>query len=140
MNDPKARAIFDTMMAKDFYSQWLQIEPIELQEAYCKIKMNVRQDMLNGHGTLHGGVAFSFADSAFAFASNSLGRVAVSIDGHIQFAKAARVGETLLAEAKALEIGYKIASFDVNISNLSGVIYYRFRGTVYRTSTTFEKL
>ena len=90
--------------------------------------------MLNGYGILHGGIAFTFADSAFAFASNSYGRLAVSINGNMVYSKSAKEGETLFAEAKALSVTYKTADFDVNVMNETGEIYYYFRGTVYRSS------
>ena len=129
-----AKAVFDKMMEKDYCSQWLGIEPIIVEEGYCKIKMQVRKEMLNGHQILHGGIAFTFADSAFAFASNSYGRIAVSINGTMHYSKSAKEGEILLAEAKALNVTYKTADFDVNVMNEAGEIYYYFRGTVYRTS------
>ena len=90
--------------------------------------------MLNGYGILHGGIAFTFADSAFAFASNSYGRLAVSINGNMIYSKSAKEGETLFAEAKALNVTHKTADFDVNVMNEQGEIYYYFRGTVYRSS------
>ena len=96
--------------------------------------MIVKKEMLNGHGILHGGIAFAFADSAFAFASNSYGRIAVSINGNISYAKSAKEGDLLIAEAKPLNITHKTADFDVNVMNESGEIYYFFRGTVYRSS------
>ncbi len=131
----KAQKIFDKMMEKDFCSQWLGIELIEIAEGYCKIKMIVRKEMLNGHGIMHGGIAFTFADSAFAFASNSYGRVAVSINGNMDYAKSAMEGQCLIAEAKALNVSYKTATFDVNIiDQMSNEVFYRFRGTVYRSS------
>lgn len=134
----KAKAVYEKMMATDYCSQWLGIEPLQIEEGYCKIKMTVKKEMLNGFGILHGGIAYTFADSAFAFASNSYGRVAVSITGSIQFSKSAKEGELLIAEAKALNIGNKTADFDVNvIHEASGEIYYRFRGTVYRTSKEY---
>ena len=80
------------------------------------------------------GIAFTFADSAFAFAANSFGRVAVSINSNMIFSKAAQLGETIFAEAKPLNITHKTADFDVDITNEKGDIYYRFRGTVYRSS------
>jgi len=56
------------MMKEDLFSQWLGIEVLEIREGYSKIKMTVRKEMINGLGVVHGGVAFSLADSAFAFA------------------------------------------------------------------------
>ena len=132
--DQLAKAVYDKMMQKDYCSQWMGIVPISLKEGYCKIKMTVKQDMLNGYGILHGGIAFTFADSAFAFASNSYGRVAVSINGSMIYSKSSVEDEVLYAEAKALNLTHKTADFDVNVMNESGEIYYYFRGTVYRKS------
>jgi len=132
--DALAEAVYHKMMEKDYCSQWLQIEPVFLREGHCKIKMTVRKEMLNGYGILHGGIAFTFADSAFAFASNSYGRLAVSINGSMIYTKSAKKGESLFAEAKALNVTHKTADFDVNVTNSEGEIYYYFRGTVYRKS------
>lgn len=129
-----AEDVFRKMMEKDYCSQWLQIEPLVLAQGHCKIQMTVRKEMLNGYGILHGGIAFTFADSAFAFAANSYGRLAVSINGSMTYAKSAKEGDVLLAEAVALNVTYKTADFDVNVMNSENEIYYRFRGTVYRSS------
>ena len=129
-----AEQVFQKMMEKDYCSQWLGIEPVFLKEGHCKIKMTVRKEMLNGYGIMHGGIAFTFADSAFAFASNSYGRVAVSSNSNFTLAKSAKVGEVLFAEAKALNITHKTADFDVDVMNQDDEVYYRFRGTVYRKS------
>ena len=129
-----AKAVFQKMMDKDYCSQWMGIEPILIEEGHCKIKMTVKKEMLNGYGILHGGIAFAFADSAFAFASNSYGRLAVSINGSMNYAKSAKEGDILIAEAKPLNVRHKTADFDVNVMNESGENYYYFRGTVYRSS------
>lgn len=130
-----AIAVFNRMMEKDYCSQWMNIEPLLIEEGHCKIKMTVHQQMLNGLGILHGGIAYAFADSAFAFASNSYGRVSVSIAGNMTFAQSAKAGTVLIAEAKMLSLNYKTADFDVDVyEEKSGTVFYRFRGTVYRSS------
>ena len=129
-----AEAVFQKMMSNDYCSQWMGIEPILIEEGHCKIKMTVKKEMLNGYGILHGGMAFTFADSAFAFASNSYGRLAVSINGNMSYAKSAKEGDVLIAEAKPLNVTHKTADFDVNVMNEAGEIFYYFRGTVYRSS------
>lgn len=134
MKKSLATQVFDKMMSMDYCSQWLGISPVLLEEGHCIIKMQVKKEMLNGFGILHGGIAYTFADSAFAFAANSYGRVAVSINGNMSFAKSAKERDVLLAEAKVLNISHKTATFDVNVSNEQGEMYYRFRGTVYRKS------
>ena len=132
--DQLAEAVFHKMMEKDYCSQWMGINAIILEEGHCKIQMTVKKEMLNGYGILHGGIAYTFADSAFAFASNSYGRLAVSINGSMTYSKSAVQGQVLYAEAKALNVTHKTADFDVNVSDEKGVIYYHFRGTVYRKS------
>lgn len=134
MDKTLATQVYEKMMSTDYCSQWMGISPVVLEEGHCIIKMQVKKDMLNGFGILHGGIAYTFADSAFAFASNSYGRIAVSINGAMSFAKSAKEGDVLLAEAKVLNITHKTADFDVNVSNEEGEVYYRFRGTVYRKS------
>ncbi len=132
-HNSKALAVFEKMFEQDFCSQWMGLELIEIQEGFCKIKMTVRQEMLNGYGILHGGIAYAFADSAFAFASNSYGRVAVSINGSMHYAKSALEGQTLIAEAQAINVNHKLADFDVKVfEQESGENFYNFRGTVYR--------
>ncbi|MCB0641010.1 MAG: hotdog fold thioesterase [Phaeodactylibacter sp.] len=133
-HDEPALSVYRKMMEKDYCSQWMGIEALLIKEGHCRIKMTVRKEMLNGYSILHGGIAFAFADSAFAFASNSYGRIAVSINGSMNYARSAKEGDTLIAEAKAIQVGYKTADFDVNVMDEKGEIYYFFRGTVYRTS------
>ena len=135
MEKTLATQVYEKMMANDYCSQWMGISPVLLEEGHCIIKMQVKKEMLNGYGILHGGIAFAFADSAFAFASNSYGRVAVSINGAMSYSKPAHEGDVLLAEAKVLNLTHKTAEFDVNVSSTKGEVYYRFRGTVYRKST-----
>jgi acyl-CoA thioesterase len=134
MEKTLALQVYERMMSTDYCSQWMRITPVTIEEGHCIIKMTVRKEMLNGYGIMHGGIAFAFADSAFAFASNSYGRLAVSITGTMSYAKSAKEGDILLATAKALSLTHKTAEFDVNVSDEAGEIYYRFRGTVYRKS------
>lgn len=138
--DQLAQAVYDKMIEKDYCTQWLGAKPLIIKEGYCKLEMTVRREMLNGYGILHGGIAFTFADSAFAFASNSYGRLAVSINGHMIYSKSAKEGEVLWAEAKALNVTHKTADFDVNVMNRQGRVYYYFRGTVYRSSKEVLKM
>ena len=93
------KAVFDKMMSTDHYSQWLGIEGVEHQEGYCKIKMLVRKEMLNGFGIVHGGATFGLADSALAFAANSHNVLSVTLDGFITYPNPAKEGDTLIAEA-----------------------------------------
>jgi acyl-CoA thioesterase len=71
-NNQQAKAVVEHMMQKDLFSQWLGIGIIEIKEGYSKLQMKVREEMINGFDIVHGGIAFSLADSAFAFACNNL--------------------------------------------------------------------
>ena len=83
MKETKATQVINQMYENDAFSQWLGIERIEEGLGYCQLKMTIRSEMLNGFGIAHGGISFSLADSALAFACNSHGRRAVSIETSI---------------------------------------------------------
>src|SRR5215203_5338970 len=105
-----AERVVAGMMAKDAFSQWLGIEVIGVRPRGVTVRMTVRDDMVNGFGVCHGGVSFALADSALAFASNTHGRVTVSIDNSISYPAAVAVGDVLLAaaveEAASARVGY----------------------------------
>ena len=135
MKMEKAEQIYLSMMENDHFSKWLNIQMVSIKEGSCILEMKVRREMLNGFSTLHGGVAYSLADSALAFASNSYGRISPLINGSMSYAKASKEGDVLRAEAKVISIGNKKADVDVNIfCNDEETPFYFFRGTVYRTS------
>src|SRR5687768_4831148 len=102
MSTELAKQIVARMMDQDLFSQWLGIEVLDVAEGYSKIKMTVRKEMVNGFGIAHGGIAFSLADSAFAFACNSDGKVTVALDTSMSFPKAVMAGDVLTAEGKKL--------------------------------------
>ncbi|MBL4708010.1 MAG: PaaI family thioesterase [Flavobacteriales bacterium] len=131
----KAKKIYESMMEKDYCTQWLGSKLISLEEGQCVLEMTIRKEMLNGFGTLHGGIAYTLADSALAFAVNSYGRVSPLINGNMNYAKGAVEGDVLRAEAKVISLGNKKADIDVTIYCNDNIDpYYFFRGTVYRTS------
>ena len=134
----KATAIVDQMMAKDHYSQWLGVERIEDGVGISVLKMTIRKEMLNGFGIAHGGISFSFADSAFAFASNSHGRHAVSIETSISHTKSLQEGDTILAYAKEENLSNKLGIYSVTVQKEDGEVVALFKGTVYRTSRVWE--
>src|SRR5262245_56903551 len=106
MRKGKSRAseIIEGMMQKDYFSQWLGIERIEEGEGFCTLRMTIRQERCNGFGIAHGGISFSLADSALAFASNSHGPQAVSLETSISHLKPLRPGDIILAKAKELNL------------------------------------
>ncbi len=126
--------IVDKMLSNDAFSKWLGIEVLKVTEGYCKLKMHVRGDMLNGFGLLHGGVSYSFADSAFAFASNSTNIISVSLNTTMNYPASAKENDVLIAEAKAISLTRKTGIFDVSVYKENNELIGIFRGTVYRTT------
>ncbi len=127
--------VYHRMMDKDFFSRWMGVELVEVSEGKCTLKMTVRKEMLNGFAILHGGVSFAFADSAFAFASNSYGRLSVSQNASMTYSKQAKEGDVLVAVANEKVLGNKSGTYDVEVRNeTTEEIVALFRGTVYRTS------
>ena len=132
---PKSKDIVNTMMAKDYFSQWLGIEILDVTEGGSKLQMTIREEMLNGFGIAHGGITYSFADSALAFASNSHGQKAVSVETSISHTISLKAGDVIIAEAKEEHCSNKIGIYGIKIYKTSDdSVVALFKGTVYRTS------
>lgn len=137
--DIQAKKVVDHMMENDLFSQWLGIEVLEVKEGYSKIQMTVRPEMINGFGIVHGGIAFSFSDSAFAFACNNRNNLSVALDTSINFTKPVHVGDMLTAEAKELHNGKSTGLYHITVTNQSGHIVALFKGTCFRTQKSLLK-
>jgi acyl-CoA thioesterase len=111
----------------------------ELGEGYARAEMELMPFHLNGAQTVHGGALFTLADFAFAAASNSRGRVALSINSSISIFQGAKTGK-LLAEAREISCTPKLASFEASIRNEGGDLLATFQGMVYRKSASLESL
>jgi acyl-CoA thioesterase len=131
--DNLANAVVAHMMEHDLFSQWLGIEMLEIKEGYSKIKMTVRPEMINGFGIVHGGIAFSLADSAFAFACNNRNVLSVALDTSINFIKPVHVDDVLVAEAKELHNGKSTGLYHITITNQKNHEIAIFKGLCYRT-------
>ena len=131
--DITARKVVDHMMEHDLFSQWLGIEVLEVKEGYSRIKMTVRKEMINGFGIVHGGIAFSLADSAFAFACNNRNVLSVALDTSINFIKPVHVDDILIAEAKELHNGKSTGLYHITIMNQKEHLIAQFKGLCYRT-------
>lgn len=134
----QALRIVDRMYEHDFFSQWLGIERLEDNAGRSVLRMTIRREMLNGFSIAHGGVAYSLADSALAFASNSRGRHAVSIETSISHLEPLREGDVITALAEEENLGNKIAVYRVVVKNQNDQMVALFKGTVYRTSREWE--
>lgn len=126
------------MLSNDPFSQWMGVEVLESEPGYCRISMKIRDEMTNGFGVCHGGITFSFADSALAFASNSRGSVSLALENNINYTKKVSVGDVLIAETEELQNGRTIGVYKVRVTNQDKDLVAEFRGTVYRTGKQHE--
>lgn len=134
----KAEKIVDLMFESDAFSQWLGIERLQTNIGYSMLRMKVRKEMLNGFGIAHGGITFSLADSALAFACNSTGKKAVSIDTSIAHTAPVSEGDILTAEATEENRGNRIAHYQVKVTNQHNQIVGLFKGMVFRKNEEWE--
>ncbi len=127
------REIVEFMLANDAYSQWLGIELLALDKGCCELKMTTRPEMLNGFHILHGGITYALADSALAFAANSFGKHALSVETSISHLAKVKQEEIIFAKAILIHSGKKFSSFDIKIMNSNHELVASFRGTVYNS-------
>ena len=128
-----AERVVAEMMVKDAFSQWLGIVIVDVRPRRAVVRMTVREEMVNGFGVCHGGIAFSLADSALAFASNTHGRVTVSIENTITYPKVIAIGDTLTATAKEESSTSRLGFYKVTVRRSDDTIVALFKGTVYKT-------
>lgn len=128
-----AKGVVNHLIEQDLFSKWLGIEVLEIKEGYSKIKMVIRKEMLNGFGIVHGGITFSLADSAFAFACNNRNNLSVALDTSINFIKPVHVDNVIIAEAKELHNGKSTGLYQISVTNQNGHIVAVFKGTCFRT-------
>jgi acyl-CoA thioesterase len=136
MADAPGQIVAD-MMAQDRFSQWLGVRVEQVGAGSCVVSMVLRDEMVNGFGIAHGGIAYALADSAMAFASNSHGRVAVALNNNVSYPVAVRVGQRMVATATELTLTKRTGTYDVVITVDDNTVCL-FRGTVYRTDSVHE--
>lgn len=140
MTDPQqlAERVVAGMLAQDHFSRWLGLTVSALAPGACTCTMTIRQEMVNGFGFAHGGIAYALADSALAFASNTGGMVNVSIDNTISYPTAVRVGDVLTATACEERRTARLGFYRVTVTNQRDEAVALFRGTVYQTDKPHE--
>src|SRR6185295_11717270 len=123
---------------KDAFSEWLGIRALEIAPRRSVVQMQVRPEMVNGFGVSHGGVVYSLADSALAFACNTHGKVTVAIENAISYPQPVVVGDVITAVAEEETSTNKLAFYRVIVRNQENVVVATFRGTVYKTHRDHE--
>ncbi|MDR8393308.1 hotdog fold thioesterase [Aliifodinibius sp. S!AR15-10] len=121
------------MIGNDPFSRWLGIRVKEIKPGSVTLEMSVRPEMLNGFGVAHGGIAYSLADSALAFAANTHGKVSLALENNISYIKKITEKDLLTAKTEELSVGRTIGVYQITITRNDEEKVAVFRGTVYRT-------
>jgi acyl-CoA thioesterase len=133
-----ATRIVDRMFNHDPMSQWLGIERVQDGPGISVLRMVVRKEMLNGFAIAHGGISYSLADSALAFASNAHGVQSVSIETSIAHVAQAREGDILTTRVEEKSLTARTGLYHVEVMNQDGKVIAFFKGTVFRTGKLWE--
>ncbi|MDD1708501.1 MAG: hotdog fold thioesterase [Methanoregulaceae archaeon] len=115
----------------DIFARQAGVELIEVSPGRARVRMEIKEQHLNSHRTVHGGAIFTLADTAFALASNSHGIPAAAINAHISYLTAAKSG-ILFADAEEYARNPKLASYTVQVTGEKGEKIAIFQGMVYR--------
>ena len=129
----ESQRLLKAMLDHDKFSEWLGLEVLEVREGYAKLQAVIRPEMMNGVGSVHGGVTFSMADSAFAFSCNMYNNITVALDVHISFTKAGREGDIFTIESQEVSSTKRTGIYDIKITNQHNELIALFKGTCFRT-------
>jgi acyl-CoA thioesterase len=133
-----ATRIVDKMFHNDPMSQWLGIRRLHDSPGKSVLTMTVREEMLNGFGIAHGSITYALADSALAFASNSHGIHAVSIETSISHVKKVELNDVLTTYVEELNLTTKTGLYHIMIKNQNDENVAFFKGSVFRTGKNWE--
>ncbi|MCA4965437.1 hydroxyphenylacetyl-CoA thioesterase PaaI [Pseudomonas sp. Y24-6] len=125
-----------TMLQRDAASQGMGMRLLSAAPGCARVGMSVRADMIQGHGTCHGGYLFALADSAFAFACNSYNDATVAIGCSIDYTAPAHLGDTLTADCIEQSRSGRTGNYDVRIENQQGQLIALFHGKSYKVRGT----
>lgn len=128
--DPQqiAEATRDAMWAGDRASQSLGMHVVAIGPGSATLTMRVREDMLNGHDSCHGGLITTLADSAFAFACNSYNEITVAAGFEVNLLAASHLGDVLTAVASEVSKSGRTGVYDIDVTNQRGERIAVFRG------------
>lgn len=122
----------DFMYQTDTVAQDLNIELLEVDIGYSRMTMTIKDNMLNGHGSCHGGYIFTFADTCFAYACNSDNRPTVASGCDINYLRPAKAGDTLFGTGKRVSRGRSTGLYDIEVTNQDGKKIAEFRGRAHQ--------
>ena len=128
-----AERVVGGMLERDEFSRWLGVELLRIEPGRATLRMTVRREMVNGFGVSHGGIVYSLADSALAFAANTNGNVTVAIENSISYPQPVNVNDVLTAVAEEETFTNRLGYYRVTVRNQDDLLVAIFRGTVYKT-------
>jgi len=134
--DALALACAEAMLSRDAASQSLGITLEGARPGWARAALRITESMVNGHAIAHGGVTFTLADSAFAFACNSRNEPNVALQASISYINAACLGDVLLAEAQERSSKGRTGVYDITVTRGEGELVALFRGVCYRIKGT----
>ncbi|MEY4123120.1 MAG: thioesterase PaaI [Pseudomonadota bacterium] len=127
-----AQAASQAMWTRDNATHALGMELVSVTPGRSVLRMKVRADMVNGHHICHGGLIFTLADSAFAYACNSYNLNTVASACSIDFLAPGREGDVLEATAVERSAAGRTGVYDVEVKVVGGNTVALFRGKSYR--------
>ncbi len=126
------KQIVDSMISQDTFAVFLGIEILSIGLGTCKLQLTVKAEMLNGLNIAHGGISYSLADTALAFAASSHGNKCVSVETSIAHLQSVFEGDTLIASVTEESLNRRIGVYSIQIHNQENILVARFKGKVYR--------
>jgi acyl-CoA thioesterase len=133
-----AEKIVDLMFTNDAFSQWLGIERLRIAPGICDLRMTVRSEMLNGFAIAHGGISYSLADTALAFASNAHGLKCYSVETSISHVKMVAQEDVLTTVVEEKSLSNRIGVYHITVFNQNNEAVAFFKGTVHRSEKSWE--
>jgi acyl-CoA thioesterase len=133
-----AEKIVNFMFTNDAFSQWLGIERLRVAPGICDLRMKVRNEMLNGFAIAHGGISYSLADTALAFASNAHGLKCYSVETSISHVKMVVEGDVLTTVVEEKSLSKRIGVYHITVFNQNNEAVAFFKGTVHRSEKSWE--
>ena len=126
--DERARRSAEAMWATDRASKWMGMTLVSVSSGRAVMTLTVVEHHCNGHGICHGGVIFTLADSAFAFACNSYNQTTVAQQNAITFCASGQLGDVLTAEAVEVQRAGRSGVYDVTVTNQADTVIAVMRG------------
>ncbi|MEZ5972090.1 MAG: hydroxyphenylacetyl-CoA thioesterase PaaI [Hyphomonadaceae bacterium] len=126
--DKLAKRVAETLLKREGTGPAWGIVIDDAREGYARIRMTLRDDMLNGHRIGHGGMIFALADTAFAYACNSRNESTVAQNASISFLAPAQPGDLLIAEAREVSRAGRSGVYQVSVRTSDGGVIAEFTG------------